>query len=115
MNLKILEIKLKRAEIIKNWRKYIEKLKRSVREVLNDAEIYIFGSIVESKAVGASDIDILIVSSKIPQKTRDKIDIIMKIEEKLNLPLYHPFEFHLATPEQAKFYFKHCKKMLKIT
>jgi len=37
-----------------------------------------------------------------------------KIEEEAGLPLYHPYEIHLADREEAKWYLKHMKRRVKI-
>ena len=37
-----------------------------------------------------------------------------KIEEVAGLPLYHPYEIHLVNEEEAKWYFKHVRKLVRI-
>jgi len=75
---------------------------------------YVFGSVVEGKATGGSDVDILIVSDKIPENSRDRGNLKAKIEEMTGLPLSHPFEIHLANKHDFKWYRQHIKKMVKI-
>ena len=63
------------------------------------SEIFLFGSVLEDKFVAASDVDILIVS-EIPKSHKKRAEIIANIEEMADLPLVHPFEFHLMNPEE---------------
>ncbi|MHA1581549.1 MAG: nucleotidyltransferase domain-containing protein [Candidatus Baldrarchaeia archaeon] len=73
-----------------------------------------FGSVVRGEAVGGSDVDILIVHSKIPESRKKRAEIVVRIEEKAGLPLYHPFEIHLVNKEEAKWYFRHIDKFIRI-
>ncbi len=68
------------------------------------AEIYEFGSTVNGNYNMASDIDILIVTSK-------KEDIIKAL---WNADFKEPFEFHIRTPDEAGPYFSHVKEIKKI-
>ena len=60
-------------------KKYIEFIKNIVLSVLNDVEIFIFGSRVQGNSYGYSDVDIAL-------KTKEKIDIIkiLKIRSLFN-------------------------------
>lgn len=57
---------------------------------------------VKEQAAGGSDVDILIVSDKLPEDFRSRGSLKAKIEEEAGLPLYHPFEIHLATGKEVK-------------
>lgn len=83
--------------------------------ILPDSNVYVFGSIVKGEATGRSDIDILIISKNIPKNNIEKAEIKMKIEKLSNLPLYHPFEFHLVNDEEAEWYFKRIKELKEIS
>jgi len=45
---------------------------------------------------------------------RKRAEIVVRIEEKAGLPLYHPFEIHLVDKEEAKWYFRHIDKFIRI-
>ena len=90
----MLEFSKKRNELLFNFRNFLSIIKKSVESVLNQNQIYLFGSALEGKLVARSDIDILIVAD-VPRDHMIRAEIIAKIEEKTELPLYHPFEFHL--------------------
>ncbi|MHA1192455.1 MAG: nucleotidyltransferase domain-containing protein [Promethearchaeota archaeon] len=90
---------IKTKEMIKNHRKYLKTINKNIKLVLKEAQIYLFGSIIEGNLVAASDIDILIIAN-IPKSHLKRAEIIATIEEKSGLPLSHPFEFHLLTQEE---------------
>jgi len=85
--------------MLKNYKIYLKKINESIKTVLSDSKVYLFGSIIEGNLVGASDIDILIVA-EVPKKHLERAEIIAKIEENAGLPLSHPYEFHLLTEEE---------------
>ena len=79
---------------------------KSAKSVLNDPDIYLFGSAIEGKLVGGSDIDIAIVGN-IPKRQIEKAAIIAEINEKASFPLNHPFEYLLLTKKE---YVRWCEK-----
>ena len=96
---KILEISKKKREMIVNFRDFLNVIKENVRKYLKDSQIYLFGSALDKNLVGGSDIDILIVAD-VPKKHMLRAELIANIEEKSELPLYHPFELHLIDFEE---------------
>jgi predicted nucleotidyltransferase len=99
--LKILKAEKVRLEMLFNFRQYLPKLVESTRKVLKDPEIYLFGSAIEGKLVGGSDIDIAIVGD-VPRGQMERAAILAEIDEKANFPLNHPFEYLLLTKEEYK-------------
>ena len=95
----MLERMIKAKEMIKNYKEYLKIINKNIKLVLKDAQVYLFGSILEGNLVAASDIDILIIAD-VPKKHLKRAEIIAKIEEKSGLPLSHPFEFQLLTQEE---------------
>lgn len=111
----ILEMMIRIKNMLKNYRLYLKKINESIKTVLDDSKVYLFGSIIEGNIVGASDIDILIVAN-VPKKHLKRAEIIAEIEEIAELPLIHPFEFHLITEEELNIWIKIYKlKFEKIT
>jgi len=76
-------------------------LSNSAKKVLGDAEVFPFGSIIEGKAVAASDLDVLVVAKDLPKSAWSRAQIISKIEETTGLPPLHPIQIHLTTWEEA--------------
>lgn len=64
--------------------------------------------------MGGSDVDILIVSSNVPGKQRKRWELKAKIEERAGLPLYHPYEIHLANKKEAEWYLRHAGRLIRV-
>ncbi|MEJ2296313.1 MAG: nucleotidyltransferase domain-containing protein, partial [Candidatus Lokiarchaeota archaeon] len=96
---KILEIGKKRSKILFNYEKYIKNIISIVEANLKDANIYLFGSALNDNIVASSDIDI-IIEYEVPKSHMKRAEIIAIIEEQADLPLYHPFQFHLLTEKE---------------
>jgi len=103
-----------RAKMLFKWRSWIDKVVQAVKKLLPDAEVYIIGSIARGEAIASSDLDLLIVSMKIPKKALERGKLIATIEEEAKLPLYHPVEFHFITPEEKNKYLKRSIKYIKL-
>ena len=97
-------LKLKK-EVFGNLQYYLAKIKKTVLNVDQNTKVYLFGSAATGDYNMASDIDILIVSSK------DR-NIIQNALDKENLGF--PFEFHIRNEKTAEPYFMHVKKMILI-
>ncbi len=95
----MLDLMIRTKDMIKNHKEYLKIIYKNIKLVLNESQIYLFGSIIEGNLVAASDIDILIIA-EVPKKHLKRAEIIANIEEKSGLPLSHPFEFHLLTQEE---------------
>ena len=111
---RILESRLEMVRLAREWRFWCDRIARAAERILGDCEVYVFGSVVEGRAVGGSDVDVLIVSDEIPDRNRDRWGLKARIEVEAGLPLYHPYEIHLANREEAKWYFRHIKKAVRI-
>lgn len=96
---KILEIGKKRSKILLNYKMYLDKIVPIIEANLKDANIYLFGSVLEDNIVASSDIDI-IIEGEVPKNHMRRAEIIANVEEQTHLPLYHPFQFHILTKEE---------------
>lgn len=101
----MLEIMIRMKEMLKNYKVYLKRINESIKTVLKDSKVYLFGSIIEENLVGGSDIDILIVAN-VPKKHLKRAELIAEIEEDAELPLSHPFEFHLITEDELNTWMK---------
>ncbi len=101
---------LQRVKMLKNWKAWVSKIAKVAKELMLDAEVYVIGSVVRGDFVAGSDVDILIVSNSVPERIVGRGKIKVLIEEKLNLPYYHPFEIHLLKPEEAELYLRKAGK-----
>ena len=101
----MLEMMIKTNDMIKNFKKYLKKIDESIKTVLSDSKVYLFGSIIEGNLVAGSDIDILIIAN-VPKKHLKRAELIAEIEENAGLPLSHPFEFHLLAQKELDTWIK---------
>jgi hypothetical protein len=98
----ILEARLETRKLAQNWRQWVKKIAKVARATLGNCKVFVFGSIARGTTTGASDVDILVVSSDLPKDNKSRGEIKAKIEEAAELPLYHPFEIHLTTEAEAE-------------
>ncbi|RUM89655.1 MAG: hypothetical protein DSZ24_00635 [Thermodesulfatator sp.] len=109
-------------EIKRQWRKHVEKyfrnpvfyariLKELARKEFGEARVYLFGSVARGEALpGVSDIDLLVVTPKAPEKITQKGLFIDRFHRKIG-DLFTPFEIHIVTPEEFEnWYSKFIKK-----
>lgn len=68
---KILESRLEMVKLAKQWKFWTKRIAEAAESILGECEVYVSGSTVESEATGGSDVDVLIVSSKMPCKMRE--------------------------------------------
>ena len=97
--------RLKMLEMLRKWREHGDRIAEAASQVLGECEVFAFGSVVEGRATGGSDVDILVVSRNLPQGDRSHLKAL--IEERAGLPPFHPFEIHLVTPQEAEWYRRH--------
>jgi len=95
----LIELWKERADIVRRYKEWLPKIAKAVKQVIDGAEVYLFGSIAEGGAVISSDIDIMIVV-KDRMGGRKRAEIIAEIEEKAGLPFVHPFEFHVLSEDE---------------
>jgi predicted nucleotidyltransferase len=76
---------------------YMEVVKRVVkRELGDDAEVFLFGSIVRGDfIIGKSDIDVLVVSEDVPKTVSGQTEIRVKALREIG-DVTAPFEIHFA-------------------
>lgn len=98
-----------RARIVREWRRHAELIARAARRLLPGARVYVFGSVVRGDATAGSDVDLLVVHEGVPDRAYARGAIRARMEELAGLPYYHPFEIHLATPEEAQTYLEQAR------
>ncbi|MCD6348362.1 MAG: nucleotidyltransferase domain-containing protein [Candidatus Korarchaeota archaeon] len=81
---------LRKKEIFKNLDKYLRRVKRVIKSLDENAEVYLFGSVATGESLYSSDIDILVITELEPQ---------VIIEELWKEGIGDPFEVHVYPPE----------------
>jgi predicted nucleotidyltransferase len=92
------EIWEQKRKYFENYRKYCEEIKKISLEILGEARLIIFGSIIKGNWGPKSDIDVLVISDRLPVDWEARRLVREKI--KLNLPMFAPFQIHLATTKE---------------
>ncbi len=67
---------LRRKKYFENYMEYAGLIKELAGDLLGNAEVYVFGSVVEGTYIPASDIDILIVSENTPKRQSERAKIV---------------------------------------
>ncbi len=103
----------RRKRYFDNWRRYAEVVKRVAEAELGEVEVYVFGSVVRGEAHPAlSDIDVLVVSPRMPESNEERARIRAKIDEELGP--FNPFEVHLVSPREFEWYKRFIDEMVPI-
>ncbi len=110
----LLEVRMEIVRMLREWERWVERIAEAASRVLGGCEVYVFGSVVEGRATGGSDVDILIVSPRRMNSNFERWRLIALLEEEAGLPPYHPFEIHLVSRDEAGFYFRHIRVYKKI-
>jgi len=98
------EIYKKRKKIFDNLDFNLKEITANIKNIDNDADIYLFGSVLKGNNNMASDIDILIIT-----ENKEKV---MKCLWDNNYS--DPFEFHIRNENESKVYFRHIKEIKKL-
>lgn len=102
--------KLKR--LYGDFNELIRRICSFIKKYIDDAEIYLFGSMTQGKYTMASDIDLLIITRRKYELDVDRIKALIK-REFIEIPL----EIHIVTPREFRdWYMRFIKedKLLKI-
>jgi len=105
---------ISKEKYFKNYLKYVKILKENAKKILKDKnlKVIVFGSVIEKDYTLSSDIDILIISSKIPKKGIKRAKILGRIYNSIDI--FSPFEIHLINKEDWKVYKKFIKKFKEV-
>ncbi|UXD21296.1 DNA polymerase III subunit beta [Ignicoccus pacificus DSM 13166] len=105
-----------RLRELMRWKEVAKKIAEAAKEVLGDTEVYVVGGIAEGRFTAASDLDILIVSDKVPS-TSKKIWLKVEIREKAfqkGVPLDYPLNLHMYNKKDFKEVKEYYKKMIRV-
>lgn len=92
-----------RYQLLREWRRIVEFAAEIICRRLGDAEVYVFGSVIDNNYTAASDIDVLIVSRNASEDKHYVIDLQLYLEDALNLPpgLIH---LHVVNPGSERYH-----------
>ena len=71
------EYMVERLARLLRWREYVEAIARAAEDLLGGGvEAYVVGGAAEGRLTAASDIDVVVVTSKTPRSARDKVRLV---------------------------------------
>ena len=86
------------------WRRYAPAVARAALDLLEDAKVYVAGGAAEGRLTVLSDIDFVIVSSRVPRDEKGRLELRLDIRDRAvsayGLPWDYPVDIHLYTPEE---------------
>jgi len=86
---------LRRREAFNKLEEHLDVIKKTVRKLDPEAEIFIFGSVAENRYNYSSDIDVLIITRVHPGVVHLEL---------WKAGIKDPFEIHVHSPEEFAFY-----------
>ena len=89
-----------RAKIFENLPKYLRIIVDVVKELDEEAEVYLFGSVAENRHTLSSDIDVLVLTSRSPG------EVLAKLWER---GIKDPFEIHVVNKKMFEMYRRRAK------
>ncbi|MBI2060809.1 MAG: nucleotidyltransferase domain-containing protein [Nitrospirae bacterium] len=102
----------RRTEYFRRRRSYLKEIKRLARRMVPGARVFLFGSVARGDFWINSDIDVLIVSPSMPKKTMERSKLSADIHHEIGYG--SPFEFHLVTPSEMKWYDRFIDKKIEV-
>ena len=98
---------MERVDYFKDYGEYVKEMKVLMSKYLGEFEIYVFGSAAKGDySIGLSDIDVAIVSDEFGSR-ENKLRVYDVLFEKY---FDSPFEFHLLTTKEWKFFLRFIRK-----
>jgi hypothetical protein len=91
----LIEEARKRHHVLNNLQSYLDIIKKTVKNLDPDADIYLFGSVATNTHIYSSDIDVLILTHMEPAK------IHFHLWKK---GIKEPFQVHVQPPEKIDQY-----------
>ncbi|MEO2240574.1 MAG: nucleotidyltransferase domain-containing protein [Euryarchaeota archaeon] len=82
------------------WKKIAIKIDRAAREVLGDVRTVVYGSVVRGDAAGESELDVVVVSDRVPSRGVKRSELAEEILRRADLSWEEPVDLSLATPEE---------------
>jgi len=107
----LIDVYERRKKYFENLDEFLKEVKEIVRRDVQDAEMYLYGSVVEGDySIGLSDIDVAIVSDVFEDRNR-KLEFFGKLIKKF---FDSPFEFHVLTKKEWEMYKRFIKKFRRL-
>ena len=93
---------MSKPEASESWVEIVGRVTEASKALLGEAVVAVFGGVTSGNLTAASDVDILLVSKRLPRTARGRAELKEALEKEAGLPPINPVEIHLATPEEAE-------------
>lgn len=103
-----------RARMVREWRSWVPRVVKVIKDLWPDAEIYVIGSVARGEAIGSSDVDLLVVLENPPKTARDRAMARVLVEERAELPEYNPLNIHFISQEEKSVWLGRAKQYIRI-
>ena len=93
----------RREKYFKDYLKFARLIKKRAEKIFSKARVLVFGSVIRGDYLPDSDIDILVISKRIPFDFSAQVRLKKKLAK--NFP-DSPFQIHLVSPEIYEKWYK---------
>jgi len=100
----LIEKRKREKKYFKNYLFWARKIKKVIKEELNNGKVLLFGSVVRKEAEPGSDIDVLIIAPQF-KNPEERSELHLKIRKKIGF--LSPFELHLITSEEYRDWYQY--------
>ena len=108
---------VERLRRLRMWRRYVPAVARAARDLLGpETRVYVAGGAAEDRLTVVSDVDIVVVSPRVPRDGRGKLHLALDIRDlavtRYGLPWDYPVDLHLYTPEEFREARRHYPRLI---
>ena len=91
-----------RARLVRRFEEWLPRVAEAIKALWPDSEVYLVGSLARGDYTGASDVDILIVTSSPPRGPRQEAEAKVRIEEAAGVEDYSLLDLHFVEPSEKE-------------
>ena len=104
---------------LRKWRSYVPAIAKAARDLLGpDTRVYVAGGAAEDRLTVLSDIDVVIVSDRVPGDERAKLRLRLDIRElavaRYGLPWDYPVDIHLYNTKEFREARRRYRKLIEL-
>jgi len=116
---RVLRIRVKMFMEKLRWREYLSYFAQAAKRILGpQTRVLVFGSAARGELTADSDIDVLIIVPKVPERASQRATLVAQMlaeAEEKGMPWWYPVEVHWATPEEfERWYKKHLDAVVEL-
>jgi predicted nucleotidyltransferase len=78
----------KRLRLLRSWHEVTDIVSKKVRSFVPEAQIYVFGSVIEGRVTGSSDLDLIVVVPDNVNELEFQVKLYKVLEEEMGENAY---------------------------